>query len=198
MLKRFRPDDPDFLDQIENRLKAVLQHAESARTGLLSITLATPEIHCTGLPGAFHELFYWSRPTAQHEILGLGVAATFRAEGEERWSRLSAAFDDWRKHWHHEDADHTGLHPLALGGFAFAAKPDSSATLPSAQLSVPELLLRRRGETCALTFTFSAPPDEAAIGLRHGALAPVDDGACPTRQACACSRPFTAPRRYPG
>lgn len=162
MLKRFRPDDPDFLEQIENRLKTVLQHAENTGTGLLSVTLAAPEIHCTGLPGAFHELFYWSRPAAQHEILGLGVAVAFRAEGEERWSRLSGTFDDWRKHWRHEDADHTGLHPLALGGFAFAAKPDSRASLPSAQLSVPELLLRRQGETCALTFTFPAPPDDAA------------------------------------
>lgn len=163
MLKRFRPDDPDFLDQIENRLKAELHRASRPNTGLLSVTLATPEIHCTGLPSVFHALFYWNRPAAQHEILGLGVAATFRAEGEERWPRLSAAFDDWRKHWHHEDPDHTGLHPLALGGFAFAERTDVSATLPAAQLSVPELLLRRRDETCALTFTFPAPPDDAAL-----------------------------------
>ncbi|MDP2963569.1 MAG: isochorismate synthase [Sulfurimicrobium sp.] len=163
MLKRFRPDDPAFLEQIESRLKAVLQDAHMANTGLLSVTLALPETPCAGLPGPFHELFYWSRPAAQHEILGLGAAVTCCAEGEARWSKLSAAFDIWRKHWRHEDADHTGLHPLAVGGFAFAAKPDDSTILPSARLSVPELLMQRRGEICALTFTFSSSPDDAAI-----------------------------------
>jgi menaquinone-specific isochorismate synthase len=172
MLKRFRPDDPVFLEQLESRLKTALRHAGMCHTGLLSVTLAVPEIPCAGLPGAFHDLFYWSKPAAQHEILGLGVAATFCAEGEARWLKLGAAYDGWRKHWRHEDADHTGLHPLALGGFAFAAKPDSSAALPSARLNVPELLLRRQGEIRALTFTFNAAPDEAAIAstmarLRH-------------------------------
>ncbi len=163
MLKRFRPDDPDFLEQIESRLKIALRHAGKIKSGLLSVTLAVPEIRCTGLPGTFHALFYWSKPAAQHEILGLGVAATFRAEGEDRWSKLGTAFNGWRKHWHHEDCDHTGLHPLALGGFSFAVQPDRNAALPSSQLSVPELLLRRQDETCALTFTFSAPPDEIAM-----------------------------------
>jgi len=163
MLKRFRPDDPAFLAQIECRLKTVLRHVGMCHPGLLSVTLAVPEIPCAGLPGAFRDLFYWSRPAAQHEILGFGVVATFCAEGEARWLKLGAAFDGWRKHWRHEDADHTGLQPLALGGFAFAAQLDSSATLPSARLNVPELLLRRQGETRALTFTFSAVPDEATI-----------------------------------
>ena len=163
MLKRFRPDDPAFLEQIESRLRTVLQHTGMADSGLLSITLSAPEISCASLPGTFHKLFYWSRPAAQHEILGLGLAATICADGENRWSKLATEFDGWRRHWRHADADHTGLHPLALGGFAFTAQPDSHATLPSAQLNVPELLLRRQGEICALTFTFSAPPDESAI-----------------------------------
>jgi len=163
MLKRFRPDDPAFLAQIECRLKTVLCHAGMCHTGLLSVTLAVPEIPCAGLPGGFRDLFYWSKPAAQHEILGLGVAATVCAEGEARWSKLGAAFDGWHKHWHHEDPDHTGLLPLALGGFSFAEQLDTSAALPSARLNVPQLLLRRQGEIRALTFTFGALPDEAAI-----------------------------------
>lgn len=162
MLKRFRPDDPAFLEQIESRLRTALRRAGTANPGLLSVTLAVPEIPWTGLPGMFNQLFYWSRPAAQHEILGLGEAANISAEGEARWPKLKAAFDGWHKHWRHEDADRTGLHPLAVGGFGFAAQPDSRSLLPSAQLKVPELLLRRRGDTCSLTFTFSAPPDEAA------------------------------------
>lgn len=162
MLKRFRPDDPAFLEQIESRLKTALQRAGTANPGLLSVTLAVPEIPWSGLPGVSHQLFYWSRPAAQHEILALGEAANVTAEGEARWSKLRAAFEDWRTHWHHEDADRSGLHPLAVGGFSFAAQPDSRALLPTAQLKVPELLLRRRGDSCSLTFTFSAVPAAAA------------------------------------
>lgn len=172
MLKRFRPDDPAFLEQLEGRLKTALQRAGKPDAGLLSVTLSTPEIPCTGFPGPLHEMFYWSRPAERHEILGLGLAASFRTEGETRWTKLAAAYDAWLKHWRHEDADGTGLLPLALGGFAFAAKPDGSPILPAAQLNVPELLLRRRGEICALTFTFGTPPDATDISaalerLRH-------------------------------
>lgn len=163
MLKRFRPDDPAFLEQIVSRLKAELLHAGKNNTGLLSVTLSVPEIPCTVLPGIFNDLFYWSRPAAQHEILALGVVVSFSAEGETRWSKMRTAFDDWRTHWQHQDADHTGLHPLALGGFSFAAKPGDNATLPSACLNVPELLVQRRGETCALTFTFKSASDEITI-----------------------------------
>lgn len=163
MLKRFRPDDPAFLEQLESRFKTVLRHSGMTDTGLLSVTLAAPEISWSGLPGVFQDLFFWHKPAAQQEILGVGVVKTFCAEGDARWSKLGAEFDSWREHWRHEDADHTGLHPLALGGFAFAAQSDNGATLPSARLNVPALLLRRQGEICALTFTFSAPPDEAAI-----------------------------------
>ncbi|MBZ0106034.1 MAG: isochorismate synthase [Sulfuricella denitrificans] len=172
MLKRFRPDDPAFLEQIENRLRAGLRHAGKSGAGLLSVTLSVPEISSTGLPGIFHELFYWCRPAAQDEILALGEAASFSAEGEARWPQMSTAFDGWRTHWQHLDSDHTGLHPLALGGFTFSGQPGNNATLPSARLRVPELLLRRQGETCALTFTFGVRPDETAIAsamarLRH-------------------------------
>lgn len=163
MLKRFRPDDPVFLEQLESRLGYALRHAGASAAGLLSVTLAVPEIPCAGLPGNFPDLFYWSKPSARHEILGLGVAATFSAEGDARWSQLASALDAWRLHWRHEDLDSTGIHPLALSGFAFAPQPEGNAALPVARISVPELLLQRQGEIRALTFTFGSAPDDAAV-----------------------------------
>ncbi len=107
MLKRLHPDDPAFLKRIGDRLKTVLRRLEKHDTGLLSVTFATPEISFTGFPDEVRELFYWRKPGAQHEILGLGKEAIFTADGEARWLKLGAQFDAWREHWFHDDPDHT-------------------------------------------------------------------------------------------
>ena len=155
MLKRFRPDDPAFLGQLEARLAAALRHAGKREAGLLSITLAAPEIPLEYFPAALEDLFYWSRPAAGQSLLGLGVAAEIRAGGVERWCRLKDAFAAWQARWQHEDVDATGLRPLALGGFSFSPQA-GDMDFPAAQLRVPALLLRREGDISALTFTFSA------------------------------------------
>lgn len=155
MLQRFRLDDRTFLDQIGARLAAVLSRVGKLEHGLLSVTLAVPEIPFGSLPASLQDMFYWSRPAARHNLLGLGAAAVAEAAGVERWCRLKDAFAAWQAHWRHEDGDNTGLRPLALGGFAFA--PERCATdLPASRLVVPALLLRRAGDISALTFTFSS------------------------------------------
>lgn len=159
MLKRFRPDDPDFLAQLESRLSSALYRAGRVEAGLLSVTLAVPEIPLTALPvfarpALSEDLFYWSRPAAGHHLLGMGVAAELRASGVERWCLLKDAVEAWKSRWRHEDPDATGLQALVQGGFAFSPE-ESAAALPPALLRVPALLLRRKGEISALTFTFS-------------------------------------------
>lgn len=160
MLQRFRPDDQAFLGQLETRLAAALRRAGNLEQGLLSVTLAVPEIPFEHLPACLDEMFYWCRPAARHNLLGLGAAAVIEASGEERWRGLRDGFDAWRWHWRHEDGDATGLRPLAMGGFSFASHGHAAA-LPAARLVVPALLLRRAGDTTALTFTFS--PSQARI-----------------------------------
>ncbi|MEN6584452.1 MAG: isochorismate synthase [Sulfuricella sp.] len=155
MLKRFRPDDPVFLGQLEARLAAALRHAGNLEAGLLSVTLAVPEIPLEFMPAGLDEAFYWSRPSAGRSLLGLGVAAEIQADGVERWCLLKDAFAAWQARWQHEDVDATGLRPLALGGFGFAPQT-GDADFPAAHLRVPALLLRREGDISALTFTFAA------------------------------------------
>lgn len=199
MLKRFRPDDPDFLAQLEARLRTALNQAGNEEAGLLSVTLAVSEIHLTVFPmftgpAVLDEVFYWSRPAAGHHLLGMGVAAEIQAAGVERWCLLKDAMDGWKSCWRHQDPDATGLQPLALGGFAFAPE-GGDAALPSARLRVPALLLRRKGEHLALTFSFSAAsggfdPEPAVKRLRQLAaalaqpLAPPGESQALTRSSC--------------
>lgn len=160
MLKRFRPDDPAFLDQLESRLNAALRQADGR--GLLSVTLATPELALDGFPPFRPEsgerLFYWSRPSSA--LLGLGVAAEAEGSGGSRWAEPALALARWRGDWSHVDVDDSGLQPVMLGGFAFA--PEGGPDFPAARLFVPALLLRRAGDGCALTFTFPATDGGAA------------------------------------
>ncbi len=207
MLLRFRPDDPAFLGQLETRLAAALRRAGSSEPGLLSITLAAPEIPFEHLPASLDNMFYWCRPAARHNLLGLGAAAVIEASGAERWRSLRDGFDAWRRHWQHEDGDATGLRPLALGGFSFAPRDLTTAlpaarfaisALPAARLAIPALLLRRAGDITALTFTFSASsarPESARKYLRllASALARHPSSAVEaqhlTRHACAPEDP---------
>lgn len=167
MLKRFRPDDPEFLAQLEARLRASLHQAGSETSGLLSVTLAVPEIPFAAFPvfsdpSAQNEVFYWSRPAAGLHLLGMGVVVEMQAAGVERWCLLKDAMDGWKSGWRHEDPDATGLQPLILGGFSFSPEGGGPA-LPPARFRVPALLLRRKGEYLALTFSFS--PASGGIDL---------------------------------
>ena len=155
MLQRFRIDDPALLDQIAARLAAALDRLGRDARGLLSVTLAVPEISFDKAPGVSPELFLWRRPAVRHSLLGSGAAVSAEAAGPARWQRLRDAFSAWRADWRHADEDRTGLLPLALGGFAFAPE-GGGAGFPAARLTVPALLLRRQGDTAALTFSFAA------------------------------------------
>ena len=166
MLKRFCPDDPVFLGQLEARLAAALRHAGKAEEGLLSVTLTVPEIPLEFLPAALDDLFYWSRPSAGRSLLGLGAAAGAQADGAARWRLLKDAFAAWQAHWRHEDVDASGLRPLALGGFGFWSER-GDADFPAARLGVPALLLRHEGDISALTFTFAPGAVDLAPAMQR-------------------------------
>ena len=137
---------------LESRLAALLQrHGGGRGRGLLSITVAVPERAYPSLPFGLDEHHYWANPADGVSLFGVGRAAQVETQGEGRFRAMDAAFAEYRRFWEAVDADGTGMQPVALAGFAFDQN-QRGASLPNARLTVPTLLLQRRGEVCAATF----------------------------------------------
>ncbi|MDD5240554.1 MAG: isochorismate synthase [Sulfuricella sp.] len=144
---------PSLLQALESRLEGLLRcHGGERGKGLLSLTVAMPELAFDHLPDGLSDYNYWSRPAEGFFLLGLGVAASIEAQGEGRFRALDVAFSEYRRLWRAVDADDTGLLPLALAGFAFDQEGQGSG-LPNAQLTIPVLLVQQKDGKCALTFT---------------------------------------------
>lgn len=129
------------------------RHGAGRGKGLLSLTLAVPDIDFGGLPHCLDEHQYWADPAAELFLLGQGRAARVETQGEGRFRALDAAFSEYRRHWEAVDADRSGLQPAALAGFAFGQEDRRGEALPNARLTVPLLLLQRSGGVCAATFS---------------------------------------------
>lgn len=144
---------PSLLQALEARLGGLLRrHGGDSGKGLLSLTVAVPELAFGCLPDGLHDYSYWARPAEGRFLLGLGVVASVEAQGEGRFRALDAAFAEYRRLWQAVDADGLGFQPAALAGFAFGQEGQGEP-LPNARLAIPVLLAQRRGESCALTFT---------------------------------------------
>lgn len=138
---------------LETRLVELLRrHGGGSGKGLLSLTVALPERALDKLPLSLEEHHYWADPAEKLSFFGVGRAANVETQGEGRFRALDAAFTAYRRHWQAVDADGTGLAPVALAGFAFDQNR-RDPVLPNARLTVPALLLQRRGDACAATFT---------------------------------------------
>src|SRR5574340_15521 len=144
---------PSLLQTLAARLGGLLQrHGGGRGKGLLSLTVAVPELAFDRLPAGLRDYSYWARPANGHFLLGLGAVASVEAQGEGRFRALDAAFAEYRRLWQAVDDDKLGFQPVALAGFAFSQEGQGEA-LPNARLAIPALLVQRRGEKCALTFT---------------------------------------------
>lgn len=154
---------PSLLQALETRLDSLLRQ-HGGGSGLLSLTLATPDLAFDRLPEGLHDCSYWARPADGHFLLGLAVAASVEAQGEGRFRALDAAFAEYRRLWHVVDADGLGFQPVALAGFAFGQ--EAAGDVPNARLTIPSLLVQRRAETCAMTFTCDrgGSPDAVLAG----------------------------------
>ena len=141
---------PSLLQTLETRLGSLLRR-HGGGSGLLSLTLAAPELAFDRLPEGLRDCSYWARPAAGRFLLGLGVAASVEAQGEGRFRALDAAFAEYRRFWQSVDADDLGFQPVALAGFAFGQEGRGDA--PNSRLTIPALLVQRREEICAMTFT---------------------------------------------
>ncbi len=138
---------------LETRLAELLRrHGGGRGEGLLSLTVAVPERLLDNPPFALEEHHYWTNPAERLALFGVGRAANVETQGEGRFRAMDAAFAAYRRHWQAVDADGVGLAPVALAGFAFDQNC-RDPVLPNARLTVPALLLQRRGDGCAATFT---------------------------------------------
>jgi isochorismate synthase len=154
---------PSLLQAIEAHLGSLLRrHGGECGKGLLSLTVAVPELTFDCLPDGLHDYSYWARPADSHFLLGLGAVASVEAQGEGRFRALDAAFAEYRRLWQAVDADDFGFQPAALAGFAFSQEGQGEP-LPNARLAIPALLAQRRGEVCALTFTCNRESSHATV-----------------------------------
>lgn len=148
---------PSPIQTILGRLEAALVKLPFSTGGLISITLAAPELRLPRLPPLEGNWFYWGEPSRQRYLLGTGEALRLTATGEQRLNRLSDLFEQQRADWCHLDPDGCGLHATAFTGFAFDPHDPMQlnwAGLPNAAIFFPELLLQQTPERCALTFSF--------------------------------------------
>jgi len=160
-----------ILDRLERVLASLPPNAGHQSGELISVTLATPELHVQRLPQLDGNWFYWGEPSRQRYLLGIGEALRLTASGAERLSQLSDRFEQQRAHWRHLDPDACGFCATAFTGFAF--DPDDPmrqnwAGLPNAAIFFPELLLHQTPDRCAVTFSFNHPtPGRAGLRARH-------------------------------
>lgn len=144
---------PSLLQTLEARLGGLLRsHGGDCGKGLLSLTVAVPQLTFDGLPDGLHDYSYWAKPAVGRFLLGLGAVASVETQGEGRFRALDAAFAEYHRLWQAVDADGLGFQPAALAGFAFS-QDGQDEPLPNARLAIPALLAQRRGDVCALTFT---------------------------------------------
>jgi menaquinone-specific isochorismate synthase len=153
MTQDFRPDHRPLLARLRRRLEEIVSRHAGDEEGLLSITLATPELRFDGLPPESRGCVYWSEPRTQHSLLGMGEAADIAAEGPDRFVALDAGYAALRRTWTRVDADRLDLSPKVFAGFAFDADGIAGEEFPNARLAVPSVLLQRKGDVCAATFT---------------------------------------------
>ncbi|MDD5329191.1 MAG: isochorismate synthase [Sulfuricella sp.] len=153
---------------LETRLAELLRrHGGGRGKGLLSLTVALPELAFGGLPHHLAEHSYWANPAEGLFLLGLGRAANVETQGEGRFRAMDAAFAEYCRHWEAVDADGAGTQPAALAGFAFD-RDRRGESLPNARLTVPLLLLQQRDGICTATFSCGrdgAPDKVLAVWL---------------------------------
>ncbi|GAO37158.1 hypothetical protein SCT_2576 [Sulfuricella sp. T08] len=173
---------PSLLQALETRLGSLLRQ-HGGGSGLLSLTLGTPELAFDRLPEGLNNCSYWARPANGRFLLGLGVTASVEAQGEGRFRALDAAFVEYRRLWQAVDADGLGFQPAALAGFAFGQ--EGAGDVPNSRLTIPTLLVQRREEICAMTFTCDrgGSPDAVLAGwmtLAGEVVAALDRNAPPS------------------
>jgi isochorismate synthase len=116
--------------------------------------------------------FYWSVPSQRFELTGLGEAWAFSAaDGRDRWARAAAAWQQLLQEAVIDSEAGAALAgPLVAGGFSFDPTRPADGLwqdYPAALLTLPRLLIARRGDQISLTVNgmVDAGQSSAALGI---------------------------------
>ena len=166
------PSSDPVIAALTDRLRGAWP--EPAAGELVSITIAAPEVCFRGLPRLDGPYWYWARPETETYMLGLGEAWRAEAAGTDRFPALAHAFAGLRERWQRLDPDRQETAAPCFAGLAF--DPDDPMDgpwrgFPNALLAVPEVVLRRDGNRCTLTFTAEADAGGEAAVTRWLAIA---------------------------
>jgi len=146
-----------LLGRIDARLWGVLRGLRGTPpSGLLSVTLAVPELARLRPRALTVPHLYWARQGAREYRVGVGCAFRMDLYGPERFDRLERGLAALRGGRTELDPDGTGVRSEAFVGFSFhpgRSGPSADSRLADALLQVPAVLWQRRGDHCALTFS---------------------------------------------
>lgn len=127
-----------------------------ADEGLLSVTLDFPQLAGNGLPELPAPYFFWQAPHQGRSLLGIGVAESITASGDERLKRLGNRFLWQQRHWQRLAPNNLRPFAAAFVGVAFDADDPMTGEwqgFANSLLHVPSILLHRQPEGATLTFS---------------------------------------------
>ena len=145
-----------FLDELPAQLARGLARVGAKRFFTLSLR-ARNFPGSPGLPAAGPAI-WWGRTGDARFRVGAGTAWEFEAKGDARFRELADAHRNLRCDWQASDLD--GSTPLRAAFLGFAFSPDFVAgMLPNALLSVPRVIVERRGAVTCMHFNGAADED---------------------------------------
>lgn len=134
------------------------------RPTLISVTLPLPALDplafFAGGATRFPHRCFWAHPQSGVAFAGLGVAWSAAGGGARRFADAAEA---WRELCAEARID--GAAPVALGGFCFDPQRPHDPLwegFPDGLLTLPRLLLARRGDACELTVNLVLRPGDCS------------------------------------
>jgi isochorismate synthase len=149
-----------FLDELPGRLARALAGAPARQ--FLSLSLHARDF--PGSPGLPAEgpAVWWGRPADGRFRVGAGSAWESEAHGEHRFRELGETHRALASRWHAVSLDGGATLRAAFLGFAFS--PDyTNGLLPNALLSVPRVVVERRGTSTLMHFNGGTDEDPDAL-----------------------------------
>jgi isochorismate synthase EntC len=145
-----------FPDELPEQLARGL----AAAHGRDFLTLSLRARNFPGTPGLPAEgpALWWGRTSDARYRVGAGTAREIEAGGVRRFKELADAHRELRQNWHAAGLDGSPSSRAAFLGFAFSPDPGDGG-LPNALLSVPRVLVERRGNATVMHFNGAGDED---------------------------------------
>lgn len=147
---------PVWLGRLRRELRQLAMPALSTgQTGPLSVSFEVPVAEPVAPPAHASRWLYLHQPDSQHRLLGLGMAHSITAQGEQRFQQLDAAYRQMQGNWTRISQGRGRAGARVFIGFAF--DPDFQPQedwqgFDNAGLYLPQLLFEWKKGRCVLTF----------------------------------------------